>query len=256
MVSPRAEELKIAVGYDNWPRNDVGDDRLFVRNHQIGVPAVEGWKVVSARRNRLPDGVFVSRINFENPTTLVDDLLLVESYECPARQVARDALLEQLANFHLQRSFSQVPDPPGGVVLVDEGEANALVVIGNLMVRLSSGGEVAVPVRSISEQLVAQIAARPKVSSTSRAMAVPEHREVEVGESTRVGLSTPAMSEFAEVEGAATVKLFARCGEIRAVDDDLVFDADETGHGTIECYSKGSGGVEYRRVEVEVTDRS
>ncbi len=126
MVSPRAARMKAAIGRDGFPTADVGGDRLFVWNYRVREPDVDEWHMVSTRRATLPNGICVGRTTWQRPGGSADDLLLIESYECPRREVAHDTLLELLATFQIPRDFVPDVDAPAGLQLVDADGTNAL----------------------------------------------------------------------------------------------------------------------------------
>ena len=161
MVSTRAARMKAAIGRAGFPTADVGGDQLFVWNYRVREPDVDEWHIVSTRRANLPNGICVGRTTWQRPGGSADDLLLIESYECPRREVAHDTLLELLATFQIPRDFVPDVDAPAGLQLVDADGTNALVAVGNLVLRVSSGGSAPIPARLISRQVVERVAARP-----------------------------------------------------------------------------------------------
>ena len=116
MVSQRAQQVKSVVDFDSWPQHDVGKERLYLRNLRLADEDLEGWHALSSRRSALPNGIMLGRSTWSRGQD-ADDLILVETYECPTRESARDILLELLAQFQLPRSFTS-DHAAAGLILV------------------------------------------------------------------------------------------------------------------------------------------
>jgi hypothetical protein len=260
MVSARAARMKSTIGRDGFPATDVGDDRLFVWNYHVREPDVEDWHVVSTRRACLPTGICVGRTTWQRPGGSADELLLIESYECPRREVAHDTLLELLATFQIPRDFEPDVDAPAGLQLVDADGTNALVAVGNLVLRVSSGGSVPIPARLVSRQVVGRVAARPTArppGATNAARPVPMRRRkrLAVGDSTPIEPGQKLCERGVDAaEPGRYLKLFTRGGHIRAEDDKLTFVAEDPGDAVIDYYSLASDDdTDTERVRVDLT---
>ena len=193
----------------------------------------------------LPNGICVGRTTWQRPGGSADDLLLIESYECPRREVAHDTLLELLATFQIPRDFVPDVDAPAGLQLVDADGTNALVAVGNLVLRVSSGGSAPIPARLISRQVVGRVALRPAARPTPGATTgarpaagVRRRKRLAVGDSMPVEPGRKLRERGADAtEPDRYLKLFTRGGHIRAEDDRLIFVAEDPGDAEIEYYS-------------------
>jgi hypothetical protein len=258
MVTPRAARIRDAIGHREPPATDVGPDRVFVWNYQLHDADVDDWHMVSTRRTCLPDGLCLGRSAWQRPGGSADDLLLVEWYECATRESAHDVLVELLATFEVPRDFAPDPDSPAGFQLVDADGTNALIAVGNLVLRVSSGGSEPIPARLVSRQLIQRVATRPERTTARAAPTTSRRRKrLAVGDSIAIEPGRRlGRRDTDTAEAAPSLKLFARGGQVRVVDDEIVFVAEEPGDAAVECYSAGDDDsqVELVRLDVAVVE--
>ena len=140
MVSQRAAQMGMSIGAADWPNSDIGNDRLFVWNLQLSELELAGWHLVSSRRSCLPTGVCIARSTWQHTASPSENLLLVQSYECPSRSVAHETLLELLSQFQVPLELQESTSHRIGMLFIDPNETNALLNIGNLVVRVARPG--------------------------------------------------------------------------------------------------------------------
>jgi hypothetical protein len=252
MSSPRAEQLKSILGFENWPDTDVGSDRLFVWNFRATDGDVDDWHIVSQRRACLPSGVCVGRSSWQRTVDPIGQLLLIDSYECRSRAQARETVIDLLAHFQLPRPFEMSEQSTAGIELVDSDGANSLVVIGNLVVRVASGSQAPSPTTAISQELSTRLATRPEVTTRKR-MVAPQRRSLRVAEPFRLDVPfEPAARRLDTPDSSTYLKVFTRQGEAQAVDDAIVYTPTASGAEEVECYSVRPKGADFVRYAFDV----
>jgi hypothetical protein len=258
MLTPRARRAQHEIGAGDLPPTDVGPDQLFVWNYRIVERDVADWHMVSSRQTVLPTGVCVGRTMWQRPGGAVDDLLLIESYECPDREVAQELLFELVATFHMPRDFTRSPDAAAGFELVDAEGSNALLAIGNLVLRASSAGSRPVPAELIVQQLVERVAARPEPTAerAPRATSAASSKRLAIGDRAVIRSARQLAPRGGDAEAAPTLKLFTRGGRVRVVGDELVFEAEQPGEAEIESFAVDADerGPEVERMRVAVEE--
>lgn len=259
MLTPRAHRIRQEIGAEELPATDVGNEQLFVWNYRIVDNDVADWHIVSSRRTVLPTGVCVGRTTWQLPGGSAEELLLVESYECPDREQAQELLLELLATFHVPRDFTPAPDPAAGFQLLDAGGSNALVAVGNLVLRVSSAGGRPVPADLILQQLVERVAARPDAAAERLDAGAEASSPERLAVGDRLVVRPPERLTGRGDDAAAepTLKLFTRGGRVRAVDDELVFEAAEAGDAAVDSYAVDADehGAEVERMQLAVDEQ-
>lgn len=250
MVSPRAEQLKSSVGYQDWPKYDVASDRVLVWNFELD--ALDGWQRQAHRRNCLPNGICVSRSTWERS----GHMMVVESYECRNRATSQETVLEFLTQFHVPRSFVR-QDTPSGLILADGDETNALVSVGNIMFRFSVESAGGAPTAALSTETVAKIVERPTVDVGPSPQTEPlAQLRMAMTESERP--LEPLIGQLVDRESddelRRQVRVFATNGEVKVRDQALHFAADHQGAGAVDCYSIDSSGTSCRTVDIQVDE--
>jgi hypothetical protein len=230
MATEQTKALGERMGFDEWREPRPGDgERLFVWRFALGGGELPGWRV--HRVDRPPPGEVVTLQSIWTGVGGGDELLRVDTFECPSAAAARETMLRVLGDYQGAHALRR-GDGPGEVGFAMPNGHAELFARGNLVVQVRNAGRRLVAVREHAARLDDWLLMRPPVEPAGITM-----REETVEPDRVAELASRLETAEAAWEGRprAFLKLFVRGGEVVREKGRLAFRGDAAA-GAVAAY--------------------
>jgi hypothetical protein len=233
------DRVKAGYSFETWRGTNQLNEHLFVYNFYRHPPQFEGWELHQSQLLTAPGRPPAVISTWKQIGAAGSGLLRSELYECASRMKAHELLIERLAEFQSVDVVRQEPPPVGDVAFVGPGEGAVLFARANLLFFIANASPNQVPALPLAHQLDAELIARPEVpAGGQQELSMRASSQAELQATTgRKQSVTPQVTQVTDLDKGVYYKIFSDKGEVSLEDDQLAFEAEETGSGQINVYT-------------------